>query len=148
MPNGTFSLVSKKKKTVWFKLSALAPASYFLCLIFVGLCVCLRAHLSLYFYCLSACYFSKAVSLNSLCGNSVGCAVLDSALKDLQRQNWNLICATIFYFFFLSEMLFTIAGTLAWCLRLWSLLFGIDKGDQILGKHIFYSVSSWAQWVI
>lgn len=65
---------------------------------FVGLCVCLsvcpcvRVH-----NCTSksACYFSKAVSLNSLCGNSVGCAVLDSALKDLQRQNWNLICATI-----------------------------------------------------
>lgn len=42
----------------------------------------------------------------------------------------------------LAEMLFAIAGTLAWCFKRGSLLFGIDKGEQILGKHIFYSVSS------
>lgn len=70
------------------------------CTCFCFLCVCLPVcvHTQV---CTSktACYFSKAVSLKSLCGNSVGCAVLDSALKDLQRQNWNLICATIPFFF-------------------------------------------------
>ena len=74
--------------------------SFLLCV-----CVCLSVCLhvgTLTWACTSksAHYFSKAVSLNSLCGKSVGCAVLDSALKDLQRQNWNLVCATIPTFFF------------------------------------------------
>lgn len=37
-------------------------------------------------------------------------------------------------------MLFVIEGTQAYCLKHWSLLFGIDKGEQIQSKHIFYSL--------
>lgn len=88
MLNGTSSSVRFFSGGGGFKLSALAHVSHFLFVIFLGLCVCLPVcvHTQV---CTSktACYFSKAVSLKSLCGNSVGCAVLDSALKDLQRQN-------------------------------------------------------------
>lgn len=94
--------------------------------------------------------FSEAAG-NSLCGNPVGCAALASALKDLRRQNLYLVCAPIpslfFFFFFLplSELLFSVTGTPACCLKHQFLLFGIDKGEQIQGSNSFYSVSSQAR---
>lgn len=45
--------------------------------------------------------------LNSLDGNSVGCAVIDSALKDFKETKLKP------FLLFLSEMLFAIAGALA-----------------------------------
>lgn len=62
--------------------------------------------------CLSVCWASSApalflhydgeAALNSPCGNSVGCGALASALKDLRRQNLNLVGAPVPSLFFPS----------------------------------------------
>lgn len=86
----------KKKKIIWFKPSALTPfiisslLSLWACL---SVCVHTWAGTSK-----SVCSFSEAVSLNSLCGNSVGWAVLDSALKDLQTKLKSYLCNHSFSF--------------------------------------------------
>lgn len=123
-------------------MNALAPVS--LLVMFVGLffymCVPLVRTLELILLSPHI-TFTEAVSLNNLCGNSVGCSCVRLSFKGFTETKLKS-CLCYHLLFFLTDMLFAIAGTLAKCLKNWSLLFGIDKGEQIQGKHIFYSVSS------
>lgn len=115
--------IGKRNKTIKYLSSFFFPFFsdlHYLCAgVGVGACVrvcvcsCVLVYNSVCTFESAACYFSKSVSLNSRSGNMVGCAVLDSAVKDFRRQILKPCLCNHSGFFFLSEMVFTIPGTLA-----------------------------------